>query len=150
MIHPLLNRRNFLTQSASALSGIALTQLLQADGLLVGGKQRESAAGKMPVRPSIDPANPNAPRRGHFPARAKNVLMIFCSGACSHLDTFDYKPELIRRNGLPMPGSDKLITFQGEQGNLVKSPWDFKPRGQSGKMISDLVPQLGALADDMF
>ena len=45
--------------------------------------------------------------------------MIFCSGAVSHLDTFDYKPELIKRHGQPMPGADKLVTFQGEQGNLV-------------------------------
>jgi hypothetical protein len=147
--HPLLNRRSFLSQSATALSSIALTDLLQAEGLLSDSKIRESAAGKIPIRPGIDPANPNAPRRSHFPARAKNVLMIFCSGACSHLDTFDYKPELIRRHGQPMPGGDKLITFQGEQGNLVKSPWEFRPRGQSGKMISDLVPHLGALADDM-
>ncbi|MCB1094430.1 MAG: DUF1501 domain-containing protein [Verrucomicrobiales bacterium] len=149
MNHPLLNRRQFLSQSATALSSIALTDLLRAEGLLSDSKIRESAAGKIPIRPDIDPANPNAPRRGHFPARAKNVLMIFCSGACSHLDTFDYKPELIRRHGQPMPGGDKLITFQGEQGNLVKSPWEFRPRGQSGKMISDLVPHLGALADDM-
>lgn len=149
MNHPLLNRRQFLSQSATALSSIALTDLLQAEGLLSDSKIRESAAGKIPIRPNIDPANPNASRRGHFPARAKNVLMIFCSGACSHLDTFDYKPELIRRHGQPMPGGDKLITFQGEQGNLVKSPWEFRPRGQSGKMISDLVPHLGALADDM-
>ncbi|MDA0812388.1 MAG: DUF1501 domain-containing protein [Verrucomicrobia bacterium] len=149
MNHPLLNRRQFLSQSATALSSIALTDLLRAEGLLSDSKIRESAAGKIPIRPQIDPANPNASRRGHFPARAKNVLMIFCSGACSHLDTFDYKPELIRRHGQPMPGGDKLITFQGEQGDLVKSPWEFRPRGQSGKMISDLVPHLGALADDM-
>ena len=48
-----------------------------------------------------------------------------------------------------MPGGDKLITFQGEQGNLTQSPWEFKPRGQSGKMISELVPHLGDLADEM-
>ncbi len=48
-----------------------------------------------------------------------------------------------------MPGAEKLVTFQGEQGALTKSPWEFKPRGESGKMISDLVPQLGELADDM-
>jgi hypothetical protein len=75
--------------------------------------------------------------------------VIFCSGACSQLDTFDYKPELIRRHGQPMPGTEKLITFQGEQGALNRSPWEFRPRGQSGKMISDLVPHLGALADDL-
>ncbi|MEQ9067726.1 MAG: DUF1501 domain-containing protein, partial [Gimesia chilikensis] len=80
---------------------------------------------------------------------AKNVIVIFCSGACSHLDTFDYKPALVKMHGKPMPGGDKLVTFQGQQGNLTQSPWKFKPRGESGKMISDLVPHLGELADDI-
>jgi hypothetical protein len=75
--------------------------------------------------------------------------MIFCSGAVSQVDTFDYKPELIKRHGQPMPGAEGLITFQGQQGNLTKSPWEFRPRGQSGKMVSDLVPHLGALVDEM-
>ncbi len=84
-----------------------------------------------------------------FPAKAKNVLVIFCSGACSQLDTFDYKPELIKRHDQPMPGGDKIRTFQAAQGNLQQSPWKFKPRGESGKLITDLVPHLGELADDM-
>ena len=75
--------------------------------------------------------------------------MIFCSGACSHIDTWDYKPELIKRHDTPMPGSDKLITFQGKSGNLIKSPWEFKPRGESGKYVSDLLPELAGLADRM-
>src|SRR5690606_2460964 len=77
------------------------------------------------------------------------VIMIFCSGACSHLDTWDYKPELIKRHGQPMPGAEELITFQGGQGNLTRSPYEFKPRGQSGKYISELVPNLAELADDI-
>ena len=97
MSHPLLNRRSFLTENASALSGIALAQLLQTENLL--GVTRESAPGKTPVRPDINPANPNAPRRPHFDPAARNVLMIFCSGACSPLDTFDYKPDLIKYHG---------------------------------------------------
>ena len=48
-----------------------------------------------------------------------------------------------------MPGAEGLKTFQGAQGNLTRSPWEFKPRGQSGKMVSELVPQLGELADEM-
>ncbi|MEO2019234.1 MAG: DUF1501 domain-containing protein, partial [Fuerstiella sp.] len=80
---------------------------------------------------------------------AKNVVVIFCSGACSHIDTFDYKPELIQRHGQAMPGADGLLTFQGQQGNLTRSPWAFKPRGECGKMVSELVPQLGDLADDI-
>src|SRR5206468_12563555 len=54
-----------------------------------------------------------------------------------------------KRHGTPMPGLDKLITFQGENGNLTKPLWDFKPRGQSGKMISDMLPNLAELADDL-
>ena len=139
-MHPFLNRRNFLAHTATGLGGIALAHLL--------GKERALGASG-PIRPQINPANPNAPRPTHFPARAKRVLMIFCSGAVSQVDTFDYKPEIIKRHGQPMPGAEGLVTFQGAQGNLNKSPWEFRPRGQSGKMVSDLVPHLGALADEM-
>ena len=143
-MHPFLNRRAFLRHSATALSGMALAQLLSRDGLLAAESGR-----KTPIRPQIDPANPNAVRAPHFPPRAKQVLMIFSAGGCSHLDTFDYKPELIKRHGQPLPGGDKLVTFQGAQGALNQSPWAFRPRGQCGKMISELVPRLGALADEM-
>ena len=76
------------------------------------------------------------------------MLVIFCSGACSHLDTWDYKPELERLDGQPMPGG-QIVTFQGEQGSLTKSLWPFRPRGESGKMVSTLVDHLGELADEM-
>ena len=79
--------------------------------------------------------------------RARRVVMLFCSGACSHVDTWDHKPELVRRNGEPMPGADGLVTFQGEQGALTKSPWAFRPRGECGKYTSDLLPHLGELVD---
>ena len=145
----LLDRRHFLNHSISGLGGIALTSLLARDGLLAGEKLRESAAGKRPIRPRIDASNPNASRPPHFRPRAKQVLMIFCSGAISQVDTFDYKPERVKRHGQPMPGGDKLVTFQGEQGALTRSPWEFRARGESGKMVSELVPQLGGLADEM-
>jgi hypothetical protein len=140
-MNTLLNRRNFLGQSGRGLGGIALASLLQQEQLL--------SAAPGPIRPIIDPAKPFASRNTHHPAAAKKVLVIFCAGACSQLDTFDYKPELIKQHGKPLPGGDKLVTFQGAQGNLTQSPWAFKPRGESGKMISELVPQLGELADDM-
>ena len=139
-MHPFLNRRRFLSQTATGLSGIALTHLLATE---------RSRGATLPIRPEINPANPNAARKPHFEPRAKNVLMIFCAGAVSQIDTFDYKPDLIKHHGKPMPGGEGLITFQGEQGALTKSPWEFKPHGQSGKMISGLVPHLGALADEM-
>src|SRR5690349_19015768 len=143
----LLNRRGFFQDMALGLSGVALAQLLQRDQSLAS--EQAGVSDKQPIRPLIDPARPFAAREPHFPPRAKNVLVIFCSGACSQLDTFDYKPALVTRHGQQMPGADGLITFQGEQGMLTRSPWEFKPRGQSGKMVSDLIPHLGALADDM-
>ncbi|HKX63003.1 MAG TPA: DUF1501 domain-containing protein [Verrucomicrobiae bacterium] len=142
--HPLLDRRRFLTDAGLGLGAIALTHLLGRQGLLAA-----TVSGKESIRPAVQPGRPYATRTAHFSPRAKNVLMIFCSGACSQLDTFDYKPELIRRHGQPMPGQEKLITFQGEQGALTRSPWEFRPRGRSGKMISDLVPHLASLADEM-
>ena len=140
--HHLLDRRSFLAHAGSGLGGIALTALLAEQWLL-------RAAERGPIRPAIESAAPLAPRSPHFPAKAKRVLTIFCSGAVSHLDTFDYKPELVKRDGAPLPGGDKLITFQGEQGNLVKPIWPFKPRGRSGKMASELLPRLAELADEM-
>jgi len=146
----LLNRRKFLSQTASGLSSIALSAMLAEQHLLGASKESSlTVGGQAPIRPQIDPGKPFAPRDSHFPAAAKNVLVIFCSGACSQIDTFDYKPALVKMHGKPMPGGEKLVTFQGQQGNLTKSPWKFKPRGESGKMISDLVPHLGELADDI-
>jgi hypothetical protein len=140
----LLDRRNFLSHTMTGLSGMALAALLAQENRLLA----HSIDDKSPIRPKIDPTHPNRAREPHFPAAAKNVLVIFCAGACSHLDTFDYKPRLIELDGQPMPG-EKVITFQGENGNLQRSPWDFKPRGESGKMVSTLVDQLGELADEM-
>ena len=137
----LLNRRDFLAHAGTGLAGIALAALLQRDAA--------RADDDGPIRPTIRPAAPLAARSPHFTARAKRVLLIFCSGAVSHVDTFDYKPELVRRDGHPMPGAQGLVTFQGEQGNLAGPRWRFRPRGRSGKMISDLLPNLAELADEM-
>ena len=136
-MQPLLGRRQFLINSGMGLGGIALSQLLGAK------------AAKPPFRPDIVPARPYAARHTHNRPKAQQVLVIFCSGACSQIDTFDYKPELIRRHGQPLPGADSLVTFQGKQGSLNQSPWKFRQYGQSGKYISDLVPQIGQMADEL-
>ena len=137
----LLNRRDFLRYGGTGLGGIALTALL--------AKQELLAAEKPPIRPEWSPERPYAARPPHFPPKARNVLVIFCSGACSHLETWDYKPELIKRDGQPLPGEEKLITFQGENGNLTKPLWEFKPRGQTGKMVSEMLPHLADLTDEL-
>jgi hypothetical protein len=148
MVHPvshagrlLLDRRRFLNHAATGLGGIALASLLAEQGLL--------AEERSPIRPRIRPEAPLAPRPPHSTPKARRVLMIFCSGAVSHLDTFEYKPELVKRDGQPMPGGERLVTFQGEQGSLAGPRWPFKPRGQSGKMVSELLPCLAELADEM-
>ena len=137
----LLNRRGFLAHTGTALGGIALAGLLRQDGLLAD-------ADPQPIRPIVDPTRPYAPRDAHFPAPARQVLVIFCSGALSHIDTFDYKPELIARHDQPLPGNESLKTFQGENGNLTQPLYEFRPRGECGKFTSDLLPRLGELADD--
>lgn len=132
----LLDRRGFLSQSATTLGSVALTNLLGLDGLL---------AAQAPV---IDPARPYAPRGGHFPAKAKNVVVIFCAGAVSQLETWDYKPELIRWDDKPLPGGP-AVTFQGPAGNLARPQYSFRQRGQTGKWVSDMIPHLAELTDDI-
>ena len=88
-------------------------------------------------------------RPTHFPAKAKRVVQIFCPGGVSHLDTWDYKPELVKRSGQPLPGEEKVVTFQGANGNLMKSPWQFERKGQSGKWVAETLPHLGELVDQM-
>jgi uncharacterized protein (DUF1501 family) len=119
-----VGRRDFLGDMAQGLAGIALFELL-------GGTAR--AAGRAP----------------HFAPKAKRVLQIFCPGAVSPMDTFDYKPALEKYHGTALPGSEGEVSFQGKNGNLMRSPWKFRPFGQSGKMISETLPHLGALADEI-
>ncbi|GMV93875.1 MAG: hypothetical protein AMXMBFR82_36530 [Candidatus Hydrogenedentota bacterium] len=137
----LLDRRSFLQYAGTGLGSIALAALLGEDKVLASDEVQ-------PIRPVLDPAAPMAPRAPHFSPRATKVLMIFCSGAVSHVDSWDYKPELIKRDGQPMPGGGELITFQGEQGNLTKPLWEFKQRGECGKYASDLLPHMAELVDD--
>lgn len=81
----------------------------------------------------------------HFPPKAKRILQVFTLGGMSHMDTFDYKPELDKRDGKPFD----MPTFFGQAGNLYKSPWKFKQRGQSGLYVSELLPHLATQADKL-
>lgn len=83
--------------------------------------------------------NPLAPKRAHFAPKAKRVIWLFMTGGVSHVDSFDYKPRLIADHG------KKLAN-----GKVLVKPWfEFKPRGQSGMMISELFPRLAECADDI-
>ena len=126
----LLDRRRFLGNSSSSLASIALTSLLSGEA------------------PKIDPKRPFAARKPHYAPKARNVLVIFCAGAVSQLETWDYKPDLIRMDGKPLEGGPK-VTFQGPAGNLARPQYNFRQHGQTGKWVSDLVPHLAGLTDDL-
>jgi hypothetical protein len=76
------------------------------------------------------------------------MVMIFCAGAVSQLETWDYKPELIRMDGQPLKDGPP-VTFQGPSGELARPQYAFKQRGQTGKWVSDMVPHLAELTDDI-
>ncbi|MEO1525237.1 MAG: DUF1501 domain-containing protein [Planctomycetota bacterium] len=135
----LLNRRSFLGQAGLSMGALGLSHLLT----------RESLMANEPLAVESAPAlnNPYAVRRPHFDMPAKQVLVIYLPGAVSHVDTFDYKPSLYKLHGQKPPGIPE-VTFEGPTGNIAKPFWDFNPRGECGKMTSELLPNLGAMVDD--
>ena len=86
----------------------------------------------------------------HFHPKAKRIIQIFCPGGMSQVDTFDYKPELIRRAGKPFDPDGKLQFFASKPGACQPSLWEFRQRGESGLWMSDLFPRLAKnCVDDM-
>lgn len=122
-----LSRRDLLWRAGGGLGGVALAWLLATEE----------------VRGATAPLVPGP----HFPPQAKRVIQIFLCGGVSHLDTFDYKPDLIRHDGKPLTGKGPVDTFFAQPGNLMKPAWEFRPRGQSGLPISALLPHLAECAD---
>ncbi len=128
------NRRSFLWRSGGGLGGIALAHLLGQQGLLAadGSKPKPDLNGGL-----------------HHRAKAKRVVQLFMSGAASQCDTFDYKPALIKKHGEKFDPGGKVELFQSSPENVMRSPWAWKQYGQSGKWMSDLVPNLGECVDEM-
>ena len=127
-----LSRRNFLSNSVGGLGSVALAWLMS----------REAGVA------SVDSANESL-RVPLFAAKAKRVVQVFCCGGVSHLDTFDYKPELERMHGKAMVGRGENLGFFGQPGMLMKSVYPFRQRGQSGAWVSDLLPHLAGCVDDL-
>ena len=125
-----LTRRQALWEMGGGLAGLALTQMLASDAL-------GAASGKLRV-PKPD-----------FAPKAKNIIMIFLPGGISAIDTFDYKPALARHDGQETQGANAITPFFGQRGTVMKSPWNFAPKGKSGKYVSDLLPKMGELVDEM-
>jgi hypothetical protein len=107
--------------------------------------------------PLIDPLNPFMAREPHFAPRARSVIFLFMVGGPSQVDTFDYKPELQKLNGKPVPGSIKKAVqatkhanvFHGCKDELMGSPFKFSQHGERGLWVSELYPQLAKHADDL-
>jgi hypothetical protein len=93
------------------------------------------------------PAATLTPKSTHFPARAKHVIHLFLNGGPSHVDTFDPKPMLTRYHGTTVPGGN--LRTERKTGNLLKSPFTFKPYGKSGLEVSDIFPRLAQQVDDL-
>jgi hypothetical protein len=130
------SRREFLRRAGNGFGVVALAGLLDQEKLLGG-----------PV-----PAGRNAlaPRPGHFPARAKSVIWLFMNGGPSHVDTWDYKPELARRDGQALQGFDASTGFFADQvGPIMQSPFRFRRHGQCGAWVSELFPQMARHVDKM-
>ncbi|ADV63681.1 protein of unknown function DUF1501 [Isosphaera pallida ATCC 43644] len=134
-----LDRRGFLWQFGGGLGGIALASLLGQDGWIAGAESTGlSSRTERRISDGL-----------HHPARAKRVVQLFMSGAASQVDTFDYKPELIRRHGERFDPGGKIELFQSNPGKVMRSPWKFRPRGECGRFVSDLLPELGGCVDDL-
>src|SRR5437763_542303 len=113
-------RRDFLWHFGGGLGGIALSSLLADQGLFAG------AAASMSGQPQFAP-------------KAKRVVQLFMAGGASHLDLFDYKPELVKRHGQLSDFGEHVEAFQNGLGPWLRPVWDFKPYGRCGKLLSDVV-----------
>jgi len=129
------SRRQFLRDSACGIGTVALAHLLAEEG-----------------RAAVVETNPLAPRPPHFAPKAKNVIFMFMEGGPSQLDLFDPKPELEKWDGKPLPASltkDLQLAFIKPTAAVLASRRKFAPRGQCGMEISDFLPHLGEVADDI-
>jgi hypothetical protein len=130
----LLCRRRFLKEVACGIGIMGLADLLAAEGR------------------TADSANPLAPKKPHFPGKAKNVIFMFMEGAPSQMDLYDPKPALQKYAGQPLPeslASQLRLAFTKKDAKILPSPRTFRPHGQSGIEFSDYIPHIASCADDL-
>jgi Protein of unknown function (DUF1501) len=133
-----VTRRHFFRQVGFGIGGAALTTLLNPFAFAADAP--------------IDTANPLAPRPPHFPARAKSIIYLFMAGAPSQVDLLDFKPKLQELDGQHIPQEmlkgERFAFIKGVP-KLLGSPYEFKRHGKSGQEISELLPHLSGVADDV-
>lgn len=121
-------RREFLLRSGGGFAGLALSSMLHAEAAANSGGAIQTL---------------------HHPAKARRVVQLFMGGAASHIDLWDHKPALEKHHGQPSDFGEHVEAFQNGLGPWMKSPFRFRPRGESGKMLSDVVAPLGECVDDL-
>ena len=132
-----MSRRHFLSSFGMGLGSIALSSLLKPEALLGATNSRGSLG------------------TSHFPPKAKRIIYLFQSGGPSQLDLYDPKPTLIKKHGTELPEEirqgQRLTAMSGNQASLplAGSPFKFNPHGQSGIEISDALPHISSIADDI-
>lgn len=135
-------RRHFLEASGVGLGAMALAGMLQQDGVAAPGDASSS----------VNEINPLAPRSPHFAAKAKRVIYLHLTGSPPHLDMYDYKPELVKRDGQACPDEfvkGKRFAFTSGTPKLMGTPRKFTQHGEGGMWLSDAVPNFHGIADDM-
>jgi hypothetical protein len=141
--HPLrgITRRHFFSQCGVGLGSIALASLLSGQKLFAGENLL---------------ANPMAPKKPHFPARAKNIIYLFMAGGPSQLEMFDYKPKLVELNGQAIPDSFVagkrfafMDSFSKERPKLLGTRRKFAQYGRNGTWVSELLPHMATKVDDI-
>ncbi len=125
-------RRRFLQEAGLGFGSLALASLLHDE-----------------ARAAPAPADPLALKAPHFPAKVKSIIWLFMTGAPSQVDTWDYKPELQKRDGQTLAGADPKTGFFTTSGKCLKSPFKWAQHGGSGSWVSDLFPHLSKHVDKM-
>ena len=139
------SRREFLFRAGGGISGLALADLLNQQGLLAAPATSDACSA-----PPLG-SNPYAVKPPHFKPRAKAVISLFMTGGPSAVDLWDYKEGLVKYAGQPLDESrvGDIHVRQGYPGPLMPSPFEFKRMGQSGKLVSEVFPETGKHVDDI-
>ncbi|MCY2984102.1 MAG: DUF1501 domain-containing protein [Planctomycetota bacterium] len=132
-------RREFLWESGAGFTSLGLTGMLSNSGFFDSNVRADE--------PTF--VNPLAPKEPHHPAKAKSVIFLFMYGGPSHMDTFDYKPELYKLDGQTIAVKTKGRGGSKDKGRVVGPKWNFKQYGQSGQWVSELFPHLSNHVDDI-
>jgi hypothetical protein len=132
-------RRHFLASGTFGLGSLALAWLLKQDNLLAA-----------PPKPELEPRHFDLkPKKPHFEPKARAMISCFMQGGPSHLDLFDPKPEMAKYDGKPFPGTIKYDNAAQSSSRVLASPWKFAKHGQCGTEVSELLPHMAGVVDDL-